>query len=79
MKISGIREIVPVSVGTVIMSPDGRTLSFSDFASTVPAVARGLELLAVENGPVSVADGKTAAVLRSARWLGLINTQKGRK
>lgn len=62
MKISGIREIVPVSVGTVIMSPDGRTLSFSDFASTVPAVARGLELLAVENGPVSVADGKTAAV-----------------
>ena len=79
MKISGIREIVPVSVGTVIMSPDGRTLSFSDFASTVPAVARGLELLAVENGPVSGADGKTAAVLRSARWLGLINTQKGRK
>lgn len=79
MKISGIREIVPVSVGTVIMSPDGRTLSFSDFASTVPAVARGLELLTVENGPVSVADGKTAAVLRSARWLGLINTQKGRK
>ena len=79
MKISGIREIVPVSVGTVIMSPDGRTLSFSDFASTVPAVARGLELLAVENGPVSVADGKTAAVLRSVRWLGLINTQKGRK
>ena len=79
MKISGIREIVPVSVGTVIMSPDGRTLSFSDFASTVPAVARGLELLAVENGPVSVADGKTAAVLRSARWLGLINTQQGRK
>ena len=79
MKISGIREIVSVSVGTVIMSPDGRTLSFSDFASTVPAVARGLELLAVENGPVSVADGKTAAVLRSARWLGLINTQKGRK
>ena len=79
MKISGIREIVPVSVGTVIMSPDGRTLSFSDFASTVPAVARGLELLAVENGPVSVADGKTAAVLRSARWRGLINTQKGRK
>ena len=79
MKISGLREIVPVSVGTVIMSPDGRTLSFSDFASTVPAVARGLELLAVENGPVSVADGKTAAVLRSARWLGLINTQKGRK
>ena len=79
MKIPGIREIVPVSVGTVIMSPDGRTLSFSDFASTVPAVARGLELLAVENGPVSVADGKTAAVLRSARWLGLINTQKGRK
>ena len=79
MKISGIREIVPVSVGTVIMSPDGRTLSFSDFASTVPAAARGLELLAVENGPVSVADGKTAAVLRSARWLGLINTQKGRK
>ena len=79
MKISSIREIVPVSVGTVIMSPDGRTLSFSDFASTVPAVARGLELLAVENGPVSVADGKTAAVLRSARWLGLINTQKGRK
>lgn len=79
MKISGIREIVPVSVGTVIMSPDGRTLSFSDFASTVPAVVRGLELLAVENGPVSVADGKTAAVLRSARWLGLINTQKGRK
>ena len=79
MKISGIREIVPVSVGTVIMSPDGRTLSFSDFASTVPAVARGLELLAVENGPVSVADRKTAAVLRSARWLGLINTQKGRK
>ena len=79
MKISGIREIVPVSVGTVIMSPDGRTLFFSDFASTVPAVARGLELLAVENGPVSVADGKTAAVLRSARWLGLINTQKGRK
>lgn len=79
MKISGIREIVPVSVGTVIMSPDGRTLSFSDFTSTVSAVARGLELLAVENGPVSVADGKTAAVLRSARWLGLINTQKGRK
>ena len=79
MKISGIREIVPVSIGTVIMSPDGKTLSFSDFASTVPAVARGLELLAVENGPVSVPDGKTAAVLRSARWLGLINTQKGRK
>ena len=79
MKISGIREIVPVSIGTVIMSPDGKTLSFSDFASTVPAVARGLELLAVENGPVSIDDGKTAAVLRSARWLGLINTQKGRK
>ena len=79
MKISGIREIVPVSIGTVIMSPDGKTLSFSDFASTVPAGARGLELLAVENGPVSIDDGKTAAVLRSARWLGLINTQKGRK